>query len=255
MVYFKRILFLFRLLLPFTFARSQKAGLRQYQIIQRADLHYWLMVLPFSLFIFIGLPVWLAPLMIPAALNVDFPLLNRVMAGGLSLLALSPLMIIFMFLFPSKSRDEFEISDTDKELEHKYPHIFTIGSGVIDLKNTPDEKKLPISEITNITIRNQDILEHQQVPNKKYSAGPARHRKSVHAFNINSYSDVFYDLFVPPTFSVDVETVDYVLTLTRNLHRRKALALVQSIARDMGLRLKQSPKDITRYEASFDVIR
>ena len=225
--------------------------MRHYEILQKADLRYFLLTAPFVLAIFVGIPCLFIPTSVPVVIDPNRLLLDRAMMAGIALIGVLPLYMLYIMMRPTgiDGRDKMAVLDEDIT----FTTIFTIGSGVIELKNTPDAKELPITDITNITIRDDGIIEHHQVKNKHYSPGPAKHRKSFHAFYDGS--DWFDEIFIPPDFSVDVETADYVLTLTRSLPRRKAHALVQSIAKDMGLKLKKSPRQNSLYESSFEVVR
>jgi hypothetical protein len=141
-------------------------------------------------------------------------------------------------------------------MELTFKTEFTIGSGVIELKNTPDAHSLQIDKVTHITIRNPDITEHYQIPGKISSRGPARHHKSInHHSDPFDYSGVFLNMFIPDTFNVDVETADYVMTVSRMLPQGRAVALAKSIAQDMGLEIKQSPGNFAAYKAAFEVVK
>ncbi len=254
MVIFKRLRSAFRLFLPYTFRRLQKGGLRHYEIYQSGDLRFYLLSLPFLLAILIGLPVLLAPLGINTAFNPETEWTVRAIMGGLALLSLLlPLGLVWFLLSPSgmDGKREAELLD----LETTFKSEFAVGNGIIDLKNTPDAHSLEISKITHIAIRNPDITEHYEIPGKKSSRGPARHHQSIHrpAPDLYDSEEAFIDFFMPKTFSVDVETADYVMTVARSLQRGKAIRLVQSIAQDMGLRIEQAPRNFAAYEASFTV--
>ena len=254
MVILKRLRSAFRLFLPYTFRRLQKGGLRYYEIYQTGDVRFYLLTLPFMLAILIGLPVWLVPLGIDAAFNPGTEWTVRAIMAGLAFLGLLlPLGLACFVLSPSgmDSRRESALLD----LEMTFKTEFVIGNGVIELKNTPDAYSLEIEKITHITIRNPDITEHYQIPGKKSSRGPARHHRSIYRIDPDIYNgeEVLIDFFMPKTFSVDVETADYVMTVGRSLQRGKAIAMAQSIARDMGLRIEPQPRDFAAYEASFKV--
>ncbi len=247
----KKLYFFFRMFRPHTFRRSQRSGLRHYEILQKADLHYYVLVLPFLLALFVGMPCLFIPEGMSVALNPDREPLERLTMAGYALIGVMLPYGIYFIMRPIEidGREKMDIQEEDLT----FTTIFTIGSGVIELKNPAEDKILSIPDITNITIRDDEILEHHQVQNKKYSHGPTKHLKSFHDYH--NARGLFDDIFIPRTFSVDVETADYVLTLTRSLPRRKAHALVQSIAKDMGLRLKKSPRQNSLYESSFEVVR
>jgi hypothetical protein len=232
----------------------QKGGLRYYEIYQTGDMRFYLLTLPFILAVLIGLPKWLVPLGIDAAFTpgTDWKVL-AIMTSLAFISLLLPLCLVYYVLFPSGMDGKRESEMLDSELDFKTE--FAIGNGVIELKNTPDAHSLEISKITHITIRNPDITEHYQIPGKRSLRGPARHHKSIHRFNLDSSRgvDFFIDFFMPPTFSVDVETADFVMTITRSLQRGRAIKLAKSIAQDMGLRIEQKQRDFAAYEASFTV--
>lgn len=255
MVILKRLRSAFRLLMPYTFRRLQKGGLRYYEIYQRGDFRFYLLTLPFILAIDIGLPVLLVQLAIDTFYDPRTDLMVRAAMAGLAFFSLLlPLGLAYYVLVPADMDSSRESALLD--LEMTFTTEFAIGNGVIELKNTPDAHSLEISKITHITIRNPDITEHYQIPGKKSSRGlAARHHKSIHRFDPDATpsGDAFIDFFIPPTFSFDVETADYVMSITRSLKRGKAIALAHSIARDMGLRLEQKPRDFAAYEASFIV--
>ena len=256
MLYLKRIRFAFQMFYPFTFRRSQKSGLRYYEILQKPDLHYYLLLLPFMLVLLIGLPIMFLPMGLTTMLNVDFPLLNRFLGGGIMIfLGVISLILLGMMLSLSAGEDR---ETEEKIMKMDFITVFTIGAGMIELKNTPAAKSLPISAITQITVRDDEILEQHEIAGKTYPRDVGGHRRKFNRFDPDMYGagDVFFNFFMPKVYTVDVETADYVLRLTSRMRRGKAIKMATLIARDMGLKLsKPRPRNFTLYETSFDVVR
>lgn len=255
MIILKRLQSLFRLFLPHTFRRLYKGGMRHYEIVQAGNLQFYLLTLPFVASFLIIIPIWLVPIGIDVALDENSPLLTRLTIGVMSLVAISLPLAIACYLLAPTGMDRARESKL-LDMERQFKTEFAIGSGVIELKNTPDAHSLKIDQVTHITIRDPNITEHYQIRGKTSSRGPARHHKSVHHHS-NDQSDFeryFWSLFIPDTFSVDVETSDYVMTVARMLPRAKSIALAQHMARDMGLKIQQRPRYFAEYEASFEVI-
>lgn len=254
MVIFKRLRSAFRLFLPYTFRRLQKGGLRYYEIYQTGDARFYLLTLPFMLAVLIGLPKWLVPLGIDAAFTpgTDWKVL-AIMTSLAFISLLLPFCLVYYVLFPSDMDGKLESEMLDSELDFKTE--FAIGNGVIELKNTPDAYSLEISKITHITIRNPDITEHYQIPGKISSRGASRHHQSINKFDpdIYKFDQFFINFFFPLTYTVNVETADYVMTVARNLQRGRAIRLAKGIAQDMGLRIEQSPRNFAAYESAFTV--
>ncbi len=259
MILFKRVRSLFRMFYPWTFRRSQKAGLRYYEILQKPDLHYFLLLVPFLLVLFVGMPITLLPLGLTTLLNVDFPSVNRFLGGGIMiLLGAIPVILLTMFFSTTIGKDK-DIDEKILDMEMAFTTVFTIGSGMIELTNTPAAKSLPISAITQITIRDNEIQDQHEIAGKKYPPDPGGHRRKFNRFDPDMYGagdSVLFNFFMPKVYTVDVETADSVLRLSNSLRRRQAIQLATTIAKDMGLKLaKPRPRNFLLYETAYDVVR
>lgn len=136
--------------------------------------------------------------------------------------------------------------------------IFTVSRNFIELCNTPEAQKVHVEDIIKLTIRNQDKPTHHEIPRKKYARGPKRTKSYEYSKNPLEFfllSDLSSLIFFPPTYNVDIETDDLVLTLARGLRRNKVRKLAYHIGRDAGIKLIQAPNNSKMYEFSYDTSR
>jgi hypothetical protein len=159
------------------FTREKKGDGVRYASCNRPDVHSLLVKGPFIAFISLGVPLWLFFMMVPAMLNSNFPTENRVIA-----------LIILIFSISILGGFAICLWSVNKDLKNDrgmldFKTIFTVSRSSIELLNTPNAQMVKVEDIVKVTIRNQDIPTHHQIPEKKYSRGPMRAKNYIYSSN------------------------------------------------------------------------
>jgi hypothetical protein len=234
------------------FTREKKGDGVEYASCNRPDVHSLLVKGPFAAFFILGAPLWIFFMMAPAMLNDTLSTESRVVSLIMVIFALSILggFLICLCLGNKDLKKDRGMLD--------FKTIFTVSRDCIELRNTPDAQMVQVEDIVKITIRNQDIPTHHEIPGKKYSRGAMRLKNYIYSSNFVEFSlyGHFEYLFIfPSTYNVDIETEALVLTLARGLRRSKARKLAHHIGRDAGMKLIQAPNNRVVYEFLYDTRR
>ena len=235
---------------PMTFSRQPSGGGNTYRVFNRADWHYYLVILPFLLAFFGIIPGVMIYYLAPGI--ADAPTFEnqilRIALTALAVLIMSGPFWLFTLLFAKETRESLDV------MESFYTE-FTVSPDSIELKNTPDACLLRCADITEITLRDVNKSTHYDTPGKIYKTPRKRPRANFIKDQGYEASDGFFDLLFPPTYSVDIETHDRVFSLTRGLVKGKALALARHILEDAQLKNENVKSDGRYFMAQYRVAR